>query len=145
MKILNQKIVKINKENSISILEWSNGEFEIAHLLNGEVVYGIISDVITVSADKLEETIEDLALEIVAAELNEDFDVEIVETSIKIETFTYNVWIDVAYSNNKIQFLTETSHLERLGKSDEFQDSVANQQIRKTFKGLVNFIERFDK
>lgn len=145
MNIINRKQIKINKENSISVLEWSNGQFELAHLQNGHVSYTVINDVITTSENKLSEAIEDLALEILAVELNKEFDVEVVETSLKIETFTYNVWIDVAYYKGTLTFNVETSHVGRLSDCDEFGDSVANKQIRKTFKGLVNYIEKFDR
>lgn len=145
MNIINKQQVKVNKENSISILEWSNGQFEIAHLNNGRVVYTILEDVITTSENKLAETVENLALEILAVELEKDYTVEVVETSLKIETFTYNVWVDVDYYKGKLSFHVETSHLGRLAGCDEFFDSVANKQIRKTFKGLVNYIENFDK
>ena len=145
MKILNRQRIKVNNNNTISIVEWSNGEFELAHLANGKVTYTVLDDVITTTEEKLSENIEDLAIEILAAELKKDYDVEVVETSIKIEMFTYDIWIDVSCNKGKLDFHVETSHLTRFADCDNFQDSVANRQIKKTFKGLLNYIKKFDR
>ena len=96
------------------------------------------------SENELSEKVEEIATEIVTKTLKEEFEAETVEGSIQIETFTYDIWIDVMFEKNKITYACETSHNGRRYDCDDFRDSVANRQTRNTFKGLVNYIKRFE-
>ena len=144
MKILNKQTIKVNNNNSISILTLENDMFEIAHLENGKYSETILNDVVRVNENELSEKVEEIATEIVTKTLKEEFEAETVEGSIQIETFTYDIWIDVMFEKNKITYACETSHNGRRYDCDDFRDSVANRQTRSTFKGLVNYIKRFE-
>ena len=139
----NQTIVKVNAEHSISILTWENGTVEVAHLFQGEPTYTIWNDVRTFdNSTSLQEAIQDLVAEIVQEELtHQGFDATLeVEGQVVVETFTYNVWIACCFYNGELSFELSTQRED--DKEGEYTDR--NRVERKTFKGLTNYLKRFD-
>ena len=74
MKILNKQTIKVNNNNSISILTLENDMFEIAHLENGKYSETILNDVVRVNENELSEKVEEIATEIVTKTLKEEFE-----------------------------------------------------------------------
>lgn len=141
----NQTIVKINEVNAISVLEHANGVFELAHLVNGEISYKHIQDVITVRYEsQLEAEIQELAWEIVGGIINEKYGyiVEMeVDDQIIIDFGKYSVWIAVSFYGDSNKITYEISTI-RVGCEDDDKDK--NVTTRKTFNGLMNTVNRFD-
>lgn len=139
-----QKIVKVNADNAISILTWEDGTFEVAHLFQGEPTYSIWNDVQTFkSENEMEEAVQELASQIVARELDQkgwDATPE-VDAQVIVETFTYNVWIAVSYYGGELSYSVSTT------REDDREESWTDRNCveRKTWKGLMNYLKRFDK
>jgi hypothetical protein len=137
-----QQIVKVNETNSVSILEWENGTFEVAHLVNGEVSYKVRKDVETFKTEwQTERAVQDLVADILASEL-EELGYEVTpecDQQVIIEFFTYNVWVAVNYFEGELSYYCSALHTDKEYESD------TNKADRKTWKGLMNYIKRFDK
>ena len=139
----NQTIVKVNAEHSISILTLEDATFEVAHMVNGDLSYTIWNDVRTFSdSTSLQEAVQDLVAELVQAELDsKGFDATLeVEGQVVVETFTYNVWVACCFYNGELSFELSTQRDD--DKDGEYTDR--NRVERKTWKGLMNYLKRFD-
>lgn len=138
MANLNQKIVKVTEKSSISIVE-IEGKFQMAHLVDGKYSEILFNDVEQASS-QLTDDVQDMASTILAWELEEKgFEVRPeCDAQVVAEMFSYNVWVACNwYNDNKITFTCST------WRDEDEQDR--NVVERKTFKGLVNYLNRFDK
>lgn len=127
----------------MSIIEWEEGDYEIAHLYKGEVSYTYMNDVLRFNrVENMEERVAELVSEIVADYFNGESE---VEEQFVVETFTHRVWGAVIYDyeSNDITYDMSTVHTNTDFQEEESIDK--NQETRKTFKGLVNYIDRFDR
>ena len=138
---IEKTIVKVNEKNAISVARFEDGTYSIAHLVNGKYSETLISDPYeTKYEDEKVEIVQDLAAQIIAAELAE-FDLVLeADAQLIYEAFSYNVWIAVSYYDNKLSYSCSTI---RNGSDEEHEDR--NVVERKTFKGLANYLKRFDK
>ena len=137
-----QTMVKINSENTISVLTYNDGSQEVAHLANGEYSEAVLRDVLHFEKDSLsfEDKVQDLASEILLVELEKlGFSVRPeVEGQVEVECFMYNIWIAARLNGNKIVWDLSTIHA-----LCEDEDKDKNKAARTTFKGLVNYLNRF--
>lgn len=137
----NKQIVKVNETHSVSIRE-ENGIYEVAHLLMGEYSETLRNDVERYdSKDSMEKGVQELVADIVNEELEllgYDTRPE-VEQQVVVEGFTYNTWVAVVYYDNKLSYGVSTIHC----NDEDFTDR--NVTERKTWKGLINVVQRFYK
>lgn len=134
-----QKIIKVNDSNNISILTFENGTQEMAHMVNGEISYKYNKDVIQGDEDKINQEVAGLVSEIVADFF--DGNIECDEQAY-MEFFTYTVWVAVEFDGHKLNYLCSTVHQENFDKDETALG--LNESDRKTWKGLTNYINRFD-
>ena len=141
-----QTTMKINENNTISIVDFGNGTKEIAHLENGEVSYKYMNDPIRTTYEdwQLEEQICEIAAEVIHGILEEKYEATLeCDAQVILETFTYNIYVAVSIGkNNKFVYDVSTMRDEDKEK-EEYLDH--NQARRATFKGLLSYIEKFDR
>lgn len=142
-----QTIVKINKVNSISIVNLEELEIiEIAHIRNNEVCYDVVNEVITLDDSslkyKINEEVEKLAACILLDILvDEKYEVTFAdEAMLNIANFVYEIYVSPSYQGKKIVWELSTVR-EETKDEDEFEK---NKVSRSTWKGLINYLKRFE-
>lgn len=138
-----QQLVKINENNTLSILTWEDGTKEIAHLENNEISYKYMNDVHQTKQTGFyfEDEVAEIASEIIHGIISETYDVNTeCDAQIIVENFSYNVWIAVNFNGKKITYDLCTVRPEC---KDEDKDK--NRVSRSTFKGLMNYLNHFDR
>lgn len=125
--------IKINETYSVTVgTKDVGGETEFFHYINKD---GLIFSKITVNHDEQEykESVADSVSYVIAELVNGNVD---VEAQVFVEGFEYKIWVAVEMINNKIVYNCSTV-------SDYHNGFDANNQTRKTFKGLVNYVNKF--
>lgn len=131
----------INENTAVSMIE-IEGKHEIAHMVDGTVSYTLFNDPVQLRNNRVYEDAQDFTADVVADLLNkEGYDTQTeCEGQIIIETFTYTIWVAVDLSDSgKVVYHVSTIHNEDTEHEDK------NVVIRKTYKGLLNYLKRFDK
>jgi|SRR5690625_32739 len=119
-----------------------NGDVEFYHFItkNGELY-----DTINVNTDYIrnEDDAQDTVAELIYSLLKDEYyDIQTeADGQLVIEGFTYRVWVAVGFVNGKVVYNLSTVHSDTDINSDDDFDK--NQQERKTWKGLINYINKF--
>lgn len=130
--------IKLNDNVEIEVITFNRKNWRIRVKKDGEVTFAesfikefeIVDRVQEVVADALHEELEEM-----------DYVVEVVEEGqLIVHTFKYDIWVAVIFYDNKIVYSLSTVKEEDKG-TDEFE---RNMTERKTWKGLMNYIKRYD-
>lgn len=133
-----EQIVKINEKAKITIETFNKRNYRIRPLnQDGSKIEGIEAKHM-IKQNKIEEEVSEMVCEIIA----KDFDGTLeVDEQVIIESFTYQTWVSVGFDGQKVLYDLSTIH----AHAEDVEDFDKNQVSRKTWKGLVNYIDRFDK
>lgn len=143
-----KKVINLFEGNTLSIIDWE-GQLEMAHKFDGKISYEIMNDPIRFNEEDLVEKVNIITAEILKDYIKENItdEVAVIEgETVRIETFSYEIWIDVNLNEktNKIEYFVSTARLEAVQKGEvDYSEMEKNKNIRKTFKGLLNYIKRF--
>ncbi len=134
-----KKQIKVTNTQAVSVVE-ENGVYEVAHLVNGHYSESILDDVRRFDDEvELFDFLSDLVAEILQKELEEDWGAtKPSENLVIVDNGEYTVWVSVSVNRFEVFY-----DLNTVREGDEGSDR--NLQTRKTFKGLVNYLKKFDR
>lgn len=129
------QVVKLNEALEVEVVTFNNRFWRVRGLNNGQVVHveHKVTDL------ELDEIIRQVAVEVLADELDKDYYVVTeVEGQLYIESDVYRIWVALTYDNGKFTYGLSTVRYD-----DEDEGADRNTVERKTWKGLTNYINRF--